>query len=84
MDPNRSDESLEGVLALLDQLIAHQRAKVLATARRAVPHLTGDDVLNPQDFPELSHFSEFHFEDGILAGYIAAQMAIRARARERP
>jgi hypothetical protein len=81
LEPKPSDRDLENVLALLDELIQQQRSKVLATARRAVPHLTAEDVLNPQDFPDLAAFPEFHYEDGILAGYIAAQMAIRARLR---
>jgi len=65
--------------ALFDELIAQQRVKVLRLAREAVPDITPDDVLNPHDFPELKAHASFEFEDGILAGYIAAQMAVRAR-----
>lgn len=83
MDPTRNDASAEEVLALLDEMIDQQRSKVLAAARRVVPHLTADDVLNPQDFSELARAPEFHYEDGILAGYLGAQMAIRARLRDR-
>lgn len=70
------------LLALLDSMIEQQRGKVLAAGRRAIPYLTADDVLNPQDFPQLHSCPEFHYEDGILAGYLAAQMAMRARLRD--
>jgi hypothetical protein len=74
--------SSDHLLALLDSMIEQQRAKVLAAARRIVPHLTQDDLLNPHDFPALEHAPEFHYEDGILAGLLAAQMALRAQLRE--
>jgi hypothetical protein len=64
---------------LFDELITQQRQKVLRLAREAVPDITPDDVLNPHDFPELKAHPTFEYEDGILAGYIAAQMALRAR-----
>lgn len=80
--PNESPLSGEALLELLEPMIAQQREKVLATARRRVPYLTGDDILNPHDFPELERAPEFHYEDGILAGLLAAQMALRARLRE--
>jgi hypothetical protein len=71
--------TLDEILSLLDEMATHQRGKVLAAARRIIPHLTADDVLNPHDFPELESAGEFHYEDGILAGLLAAQAAIRAR-----
>jgi hypothetical protein len=64
--------------ALLDQMITQQRAKVLRIARELNPSITPDDVLNPHDFPELDADSRYNFEDGILSGYISAQMALRA------
>jgi hypothetical protein len=64
---------------LFDELIAQQRIKVLRLAREAVPELTADDVLNPHDFPALKAHPTFEYEDGILAGFIAAQAAVRAR-----
>lgn len=64
--------------ALFDDMIQAQRAKVLRIAREILPQLTQDDVLNPHDFPELDQDSRYNFEDGILSGYISAQMAVRA------
>jgi len=70
------------LLEVLDGMIEQQRAKVLATARRVVPHLTADDVMNPHDFPALAASAEFQYEDGILAGYLGAQMALRAHMKK--
>jgi hypothetical protein len=67
--------------ALLEQMIEQQRTKVLRLAREAVPHLSPEDVMNPNDYPELSAHPTFDFEDGILSGLIAAQVALRAQFR---
>ena len=69
--------------ALLERMIEQQRAKVLKLAREALPHLSPEDVLNPFDFPELKAHPTFEYEDGILAGLISAQIALRAELRSR-
>lgn len=66
---------------VLEELIVHQRKRVLDHARRLNGRLTEDDVQQPQDFPELAGNPEWNYEDGILAGYQAAQAAIRAQMR---
>ena len=66
---------------LLDEMVAQQRGRVLAHARRLNPKLTDDDVQQPHDFPELAGSPEWNYEDGILAGYQAVQAAIRATLR---
>src|SRR5258707_11165509 len=66
---------------LFEELIVHQRRRVLEAARRLNPQLTEDDIQQPQDFPELAGDSAWNYEDGILAGFLAAQMAARARLR---
>jgi len=68
--------------SLLERMIEQQRAKVLKLAREALPHLSAEDVLNPFDFPELKAHPTFDYEDGILAGLISAQIALRADLRE--
>ena len=68
-------QQLEG---LFQELIEQQQDKVLRTARVHYPYLTGDDILNPHDFPKLMQDPIFSYEDGITAGLMAAQMAIRA------
>ena len=69
--------------SLLEQMISQQRAKVLRLAREAVPNIGPEDVLNPHDFPELKAHPTFEFEDGLLSGLVAAQVALRAEARSR-
>ena len=66
---------------VLAEMIAQQEAKVLALARRIVPHVTAEDVRNPHDFAALVASAEFNYEDGILAGLRAAEMAVRAARR---
>ncbi len=71
---------IERVLA---EMIAQQEEKVLALARRIVPDLTPEDVRNPHDFAPLLGSPEFNYEDGILAGLRAAEIALRAARRGR-
>jgi len=82
MDPTTQEALLKALAqtdALFEELISNQRIKVLKLAREAVPDITPDDVLNPHDFPALKAHPTFEYEDGILAGFIAAQTAVRAR-----
>jgi hypothetical protein len=64
---------------LMQELVDQQNAKVLATARLRLPHLTAEDVLNPHDYPELERDPIFNYEEGMASGLLAAQMALRAR-----
>jgi hypothetical protein len=66
---------------LLEEMIAQQRARVLAHARRLNGKLTDDDIQQPHDFPELAGSAEWNYEDGVLAGYQAVQAAMRAAFR---
>jgi hypothetical protein len=75
--------SWEAVEEVLAQMIAQQEEKVLALARRLVPHVTPEDVRNAHDFAPLVESADFNFEDGIRAGLTAALVAVRA-ARRRP
>jgi hypothetical protein len=67
---------------LFAELIDQQRQRVLAHARRLNPALTEEDVQQPQDFPELAGNPEWNYEDGLLAGYLAALMAVRVELRK--
>ena len=71
----------EGIDALMTEMIDQQRVKVLATASNLDPRLTLDDILSPQDFEVLAADPRFNYEDGLLAGLLSAQMAVRARFR---
>jgi hypothetical protein len=65
--------------ALLGGMIDQQRAKVTARAREVMPECTFEDVLNPDGVEPLRKDAAFNYEDGILAGLISAQVALRAR-----
>lgn len=63
---------------LLEEMIQGQEKKVLNCGRRIVPSLTTDDVLQPNDFPELENHPYFRYEEGYLSGLQSAQIALRA------
>ncbi len=78
LDFRRMQDEIE---AVFEELIAQQQKRVFERARQLSPRVTEDDIQQPQDFPELWGNPEWQYEDGILAGYRAAQMAVRARLR---
>ena len=63
---------------MFDELITLQRRKVLNCALRILPHLTEDDILQPNDFPELEMNPHFRYEEGVLEGLMTARMAYLA------
>ncbi len=67
---------VESATAVLEQMIDQQRVKVLNLGRKWVPHATDEDLRNAEDFQILKDKPIFHYEDGILAGLIAARMAL--------
>ncbi len=73
------EELASQVEKLFDELVAQQEKKVLDLARELRPTATWDDLLQPQDLPEVADDPTFNYEDGLLAGLRAARMALRAR-----
>jgi hypothetical protein len=71
----RMDETTD---RLLEDLIGGQRKKLLELARRIEPGITPEDLLQPHNHPKISGNSDFNFEDGVLAGYLAVRAALRA------
>jgi hypothetical protein len=69
---------IEKAEALLSGMIEHQRGKVVARARSVMPECTFEDVLNPDGVEPLRADPAFNYEDGLLAGLIASQVALRA------
>ncbi len=63
---------------LFYELIETQEKKVLRDARRVVPHATTDDVLQPNDFPELENHPHFRYEEWVLEGIRTAYAAYLA------
>ncbi len=70
------DKTLE---ALFDELIAMQEKKLLKYGAAIIPNITPDDILQPNDYPELENHPEFRYEEGYLKGLHAAKMAIISR-----
>jgi hypothetical protein len=69
------------IFQLLEQLIEGQKGKLLTSAKRIVPHVTPDDLLQPNDFPELEHHPHFRYEEGILDGMQVVRTALYALKR---
>jgi hypothetical protein len=72
----------DDVERVLDEMTRAQEQKLLALARRLVPHVTPEDLRNPHDFAPLLESAEFNFEDGILAGLLSAAAALRVTRRD--
>lgn len=75
------NNAVEAATLLLEQMILQQEAKVLELGRKWVPFATAEDLRNAEDFKVLKDKPIFHFEDGILAGLIAANTALKAQIR---
>lgn len=67
---------------LIDELIEGQKKKLLEHARRIVPYVTPEDILQPNDFPELENHPAFRYEEGILDGMQAMRAALFAHAKD--
>ncbi len=63
---------------LMAEIAQLQQDKVLSSARRIIPTLTTDDILQPNDFPELENHPHFRYEEGVLEGIRTVQMALKA------
>lgn len=59
-------------------MIALQQAKLMKTAERIIPNITTEDLLQPNDYPELEGHPHFRHEEGILDGLMMAKAALRA------
>lgn len=67
---------------LFDELLAFQEKKLLDYATSIIPNITSDDILQPNDFPELENHPFFRYEEGVLKGIHAAKMAALAWEKE--
>lgn len=68
----------EHIETLFDELIQQQQARALACGRRIKPNLTEEDMLQPNDYPELENHPHFRYEEGVIEGLRTALMALRA------
>ena len=67
---------------LLEELCQQQEEKIFKFARRLVPHITREDILQPNDFPELENHPLFRYEEGVLEGLRTAATALRYQERQ--
>jgi hypothetical protein len=75
---NQAELSWNDVEILFADLVKYQQEQLLKLGRRIIPKLTPEDVLQPNDYPELENNPHFRYEEGILAGMQSAQIALRA------
>ncbi|MBN9379046.1 MAG: hypothetical protein BGO14_02460 [Chlamydiales bacterium 38-26] len=68
---------------LLEEMIQQQKKVMLRCAKRILPQVIADDLLQPNDFPEIEGNPIFRYEEGVLAGIQSVQMALRAILKER-
>lgn len=67
---------------LFEEIIVMQREKLMRHGRRIVSTLTSEDLLQPNDYPELNLDPEFRYEEGVLSGMQSLQTAFRAYCKE--
>ncbi len=65
----------DDVKELFNELIECQEKRLLKCANEIIPCLTSDDILQPNDFPELESHPYFRYEEGVLKGMHTAKMA---------
>ncbi|MCH9624963.1 MAG: hypothetical protein S4CHLAM123_01250 [Chlamydiales bacterium] len=66
----------EEVKKLIDEIIEGQEKKLLKCGRHFVPTLTIEDVLQPNDYPELESNPHFRYEEGVLEGIRTVKTAL--------
>jgi hypothetical protein len=72
------DEIWDKIEKISEELQEYQHLKLLQCGRRLIPHLTDEDLLQPNDFPELENHPYFRYEEGVLSGIQTLQMALRS------
>lgn len=69
------------VKTVIQEIAELQKKNMLTCAQRIVPHVTTDDLLQPNDFSNLENNPLFRYEEGVLAGIQTVEMALRALER---
>ncbi|MGR3973356.1 MAG: hypothetical protein QRY72_02110 [Candidatus Rhabdochlamydia sp.] len=65
------------------ELIELQQLKVRTCALAILPHLTDDDILQPNDFPQLENNCYFRHNEGVLEGLMTAQIAYSMHQKDK-
>lgn len=66
------------VESLIQEIADLQKTTLLKQAKKLVPQVTPDDLLQPNDYPELENNPLFRYEEGVLAGIYTIEMALRS------
>lgn len=75
-----SDWSL--IERLLNQMVEEQHKKAFLFAKKIIPNIAPEEVLQPNDFPDLESHPYFRFEEGALTGLLSVQMALSALKKD--
>lgn len=62
---------------LIQEIEQGQQKTLYSIGRRIVPTLTEEDLLQPNDYPELENNPHFRYEEGVLAGIRTIQMSLQ-------
>ena len=65
----------------INEIQEMQYNRTLECARRIIPNLTTDDMLQPNDFPQLENHPHFRYEEGVLEGIRTVLTALRAQQK---
>lgn len=79
---NETDVLIGDLEKTIEQMVESQQSQLLELGRRIVPTLTPEDMLQPNDYPELENHPCFRYEEGILAGIQSVQTAFRALVKD--
>jgi hypothetical protein len=73
-----TNPSWEEIDWLIKELVQFYQKQLLKSGQRIIPHLTMEDLLQPNDYLELEHHPYFRYEEGVLSGIQTVQMALWA------
>lgn len=74
------DENLKQILREIED---NQYQKLYKMGSQIRPNLTPEDLLQPNDYPDLENNPLFRYEEGVLEGIKTVEMALRAFYREK-
>ncbi|MDN3504688.1 MAG: hypothetical protein P0S95_03835 [Rhabdochlamydiaceae bacterium] len=69
---------------ILQEMCNMQRVKLLRIANEILPHVTSEDIMQPNDFQELETNTFFRYEEGVLEGLQSALSAIQYEENSSP
>lgn len=65
---------------VIEEMIVHQKSKLLRLANEILPGITEEDLLQPFDYPELEMHPNFRYEEGILHGILSTKAALLSKS----